>query len=205
MSRQQTIQDAEDYVWAWLSAPGTWFTAAENIAIAEEARAADEARRGSSPLLSDAQRDHIARIVNDPAATTNADYEACLAAGVTDAEYVETVGVVACVIALDRFARALGRQPTQLPAAQRGEPSLERPDDVGADGAFVPMTVPYRGPNVARALSLVPDTQLTFLGLTRAMYSGDRFGNLVWEDEPLARPQVELLAARVSALNECFY
>ena len=31
------------------------------------------------------------------------------------------------------------------------------------------------------------------------------FGAMVWEDRPLSRPQVELVAARVSALNECFY
>ena len=31
-----------------------------------------------------------------------------------------------------------------------------------------------------------------------------RQGELVW-DRPLSRPQVELIAARVSAVNECFY
>jgi hypothetical protein len=34
--------------------------------------------------------------------------------------------------------------------------------------------------------------------------SGDEFWNLTW-DRPLSRPQVELVAARTSALNECFY
>ena len=36
------------------------------------------------------------------------------------------------------------------------------------------------------------------------MYAMKDFGELVW-DRPLMRPQVELVAARVSALNECFY
>jgi AhpD family alkylhydroperoxidase len=27
----------------------------------------------------------------------------------------------------------------------------------------------------------------------------------VWQHRPLSRPQVELIAARTSAINECFY
>ena len=43
-------------------------------------------------------------------------------------------------------------------------------------------------------------------GLVMAMYGGpNKFFELVWEGGALSRPQVELLAARVSAVNECFY
>jgi len=41
--------------------------------------------------------------------------------------------------------------------------------------------------------------------LVFAMYSGHQFNEMVWADRALTRPQVELLAARTSALNECFY
>jgi len=41
--------------------------------------------------------------------------------------------------------------------------------------------------------------------LVRAMYSGDSFNDMVWTHRSLNRPQIELVAARTSALNECFY
>ena len=66
------------------------------------------------------------------------------------------------------------------------------------------MTVPWKGPNVGRALSLVPGDHFAFMMLVQAMYSSNGFGELVW-DAPLNRAQCELLAARVSAVNECFY
>ena len=122
-----------------------------------------------------------------------------------DAPYVELIGVVACLVAIDAFAIALGVELEPLPRPIEGEPSRERPDGVADDGAWVPMLTPFRGPNVARALSLVPQAAMTFGGLTMEMYAKTDFAKLVWSDRPLSRPQVELVAARVSALNECFY
>jgi hypothetical protein len=46
---------------------------------------------------------------------------------------------------------------------------------------------------------------MAFFGLVASLYSVSDFAMLVWEDRPLARPQVELVASRVSAVNECFY
>ena len=40
--------------------------------------------------------------------------------------------------------------------------------------------------------------------LVGAMYAGAEFQTLVW-DRPLSRPQIELVASRVSAVSECFY
>ena len=72
-------------------------------------------------------------------------------------------------------------------------------------GAFVPLLDPFAGPNVSRALSLRPDDNMMFHALVGSMYALSDFQDLVWEDRPLSRPQVELVAARVSAINECFY
>ena len=63
----------------------------------------------------------------------------------------------------------------------------------------------FLGPNVAKSLSVAPTPNLMRLGLVRALYSGTRFADLRWDDGALDRPQVELVAARTSALNECFY
>ena len=68
------------------------------------------------------------------------------------------------------------------------------------------MVDPWAGPNVSRALSLVPSANQLFMANVRSMYSssGGGFDDMVWEG-PLSRPQAELLAARVSSINECFY
>ncbi|MGB1506686.1 MAG: alkylhydroperoxidase-related (seleno)protein, partial [Acidimicrobiales bacterium] len=66
------------------------------------------------------------------------------------------------------------------------------------------MLEPFPFANVARALSQVPSANTTFYTLVRPMYSAAGFDELVWTT-PLSRPQVELVAARVAAMNECFY
>jgi hypothetical protein len=59
--------------------------------------------------------------------------------------------------------------------------------------------------NVIRALSLVPDAVRQLLDLSAAHYiSMDNFMDLTW-GRSLSRPQMELIADRVSALRECFY
>ena len=58
---------------------------------------------------------------------------------------------------------------------------------------------------MSRALSLVPTTNGQWRHLVDTHYSrGAEFANLRWEF-PLSRPQAELVAARATALNECFY
>ena len=82
------------------------------------------------------------------------------------------------------------------------------PDCLSDGGAFVRWrTENWVGPNVARALSFVPKDNAIRMQLVQSMYAGsDKFISMVWEDdEPLDRSQVEIIAARTSSLNECFY
>ena len=86
-----------------------------------------------------------------------------------------------------------------------GAPARERPTGLGDVGAWIPMTERKVLANVSRALSLVPLTNTTWRTLINDSYSrGPQMLALTWE-RALSRPQVELLAARVSQLNECFY
>ena len=67
------------------------------------------------------------------------------------------------------------------------------------------MTLDKALANVSRSLSLVPVTNSTWRRLVNDSYSrGPEMLSLTWE-RALSRPQVELIAARVSSLNECFY
>ena len=80
--------------------------------------------------------------------------------------------------------------------------------------AYVPWVKEWIGPNVSRALSYVPNDNQIRMKLVSSMYLGlenapggeTKFISMRWdEDEPLNRAQVELIAARTSAINECFY
>ena len=58
---------------------------------------------------------------------------------------------------------------------------------------------------MTRTLSLVPHTNLTWRRLVDSHYSrGPEFIDLSWH-RPLSRPQAELVAARTTTFNECFY
>lgn len=123
-----------------------------------------------------------------------------------DGAYVELVGLTAVAVIIHMYADAAGETvgPFGSPAPDAGQPTRTRPDGLGDIGAHVPMLDPFPAANVARALSLVPSANTAFYTLVRPMYSSAGFDTLVW-DTPLTRAQVELVAARVAAMNECFY
>jgi len=221
--------------WRRLAAPGTWWSGEERIAIAAETRNAPGCelcarRRGVlSPhavegehdglgALSDAVVDVIHRVVTDPGRLSKAWFEKTLASGLSDAQYVEIIGVVVTVVSIDGFCRALGVPPRALPEPEPGEPSRRRPPAARPDGAWVAMIPRGReaGPdadlygsgrpvNVMRAMSLVPDEARGLTDLNAAHYLPlDQMMDLR-AGCALDRAQMELVAGRVSALSECFY
>ena len=67
---------------------------------------------------------------------------------------------------------------------------------------------PGPAPNVIRAMSLVPDAGRWLKELSAAHYLSMEAGEMldfVNGKGPLDRSQTELIAGRVSAVNECFY
>ena len=205
---------------AELASVGDWWDAPTRRAVLEEARAARscqlcEARsgtlspeatgaHGSCGLLSAASVEVIHRVVNDSGRLTRRWADAQIAA-VGDAGYAELVAVTAIIVAIDEYARSIGVAPPELREPLDGAPARERPTGLGDVGAWIPMTERKVLANVSRALSLVPLTNTTWRTLINDSYSrGPQMLALTWE-RALSRPQVELLAARVSQLNECFY
>jgi hypothetical protein len=169
--------------------------------------------------LSPAIVDVIHRVRTDAGRLTRRWFDGVVAGGIGVPEYVELVGVVTMVAGVDFFARALGVPPFRLPEPLPGEPSRYRPAGATSGSAWVPMIAPEDAtgaevdlygeggfvPNIMRALSLVPDEARMLRRMSSAHY-------LPVEQIPdptarrtLDRMQIELVAARVSALNECFY
>lgn len=167
--------------------------------------------------------DVIHRIVTDPGRLTRSWCRGVIDAGLGEERYVELVAVVAKANALDVFPRALGAELLPLPSPQAGEPSRERPATARDEGAWLPLVPvgPDGGdaaralygereavPNIGRALSLVPDEVLGLHVLSQPHYMAlDHVTDpgYVESGRALDRLQTELLAARVSAINECFY
>ena len=164
----------------------------------------------------------VHRVRTDSGRLTRAWYEGVLASGLSDAQYVEIVGVVATTSALDTFSRGIGVAPTPLPPPQPGEPTRHRPARAKPGIAWVPTLElsdvaaadpdPYPGKsaaevfNIHRALSLVPEEAAGFFDLDDVLYLPQAaIRDFSREYRSISHAQIELLAARVSAINQCHY
>lgn len=161
----------------------------------------------------------VHRITTDPARLSRTWYRDVISRGLSPEQYVEIVGIVVTLVSIDSFCRALGAELHPLPDPEPGAPTNRRPSGARDQGAWVPM-VPHdaldpedadlyggrAAPNVVRAMSLVPDEVRGLRELSGAYYLplhqvvGDTKAG-----RSISRPQIELIAGRVSALNECFY
>ena len=222
--------------WERLASPGTWWNAKERLAIAAEVRNArhcglclqrkealspytaagphDSLRALSAPIV-----EVVHRVSTDAGRLTKKWLHAMLNDGVTEEQYVEAVGVIALITALDSFDLALGLEQRPLPAARPGKPGRHRPAGAARDLAWVHTVAPealgaadpdpysvHGTKNIHRALSLVPQEVLNFFDLDVELYLKDHeIRDFATEYRALTHAQIELLAGRVSALNGCYY
>lgn len=164
--------------------------------------------------------DAVHRVITDQSRITAAFVDDNADNGLSKAAYVELVGIVVAMFSIDEFHRALGMSVETLPDAQPGQPSEYRPERLSEDIGFVP-TIPPDGTigneadlwpsgftaNVLRALTLVPDALRDWKEISAAQYLAMEKMPSFFEDDTrsINRLQMELVAGRVSAVNECFY
>lgn len=213
-----------------LSRPGTWWTSAERAALAGIVRKArrdagiqDDSPEPASDLaeVPDSVRHVVSKIAVSPETIDRSLLDDALADGLGEEAYVEAVAIAARLSNVDDFARGLGVEAPALPPVVAGEPSRVRPAEAVDEGAWLP-TVPSGeaggetgkrlygkewAANILRALSLVPDECASIIALEEVQYrSVKTIMDFDFSHDPaIARTQVELVAARVSALNACFY
>ena len=196
--------------------PGAWWSGADRLAIARETRAASSGglcATQTSALSSDAtQSEHasedvlpsiaveaIHRIRNDSGCLTRRWFDGLIDRGLQPEAYVELASVVASTVIVDTFAQGLGQPLAPMPEAVSGAPSFERSDDVVDAGAYLPLAREGRA-HILRSLGLVPSASALFFrtfGPSYYMRPNIEFA--------IGQAQVELVASRVSAVNECFY
>ena len=205
--------------WARLAEPGEWWTGKERVAILEEVRndrneghpkvrsSLSDLSNTPSPVISPLTSE-IVRMVTSNAAEIDEKWAKEAISLIGEGKYSELVSLVVNIVPIDIFCLLLGRPVVSLPVPKGGKPGGTIPDGLSDGGAFVPwLTENFVGPNVARALSFVPKDNEVRMKLVESMYAGGgKFISMVWdENEPLDRAQVEIIAARPSSINECFY
>lgn len=246
------LANAIDLARQRLVQPGTWWTGAQRRTIAEEARHArnctlcQQRRKALSPysvqgshdMLGDFSPDAleaIHRLSTDSGRLTEKWVKDVTAGDLSEEAYVEIVGIVATITALDTFDYVVGSTstdaavdtavsefancPGQLPNPEPGEPTRHRPKGAKRNLAWVrtlapedvepadPNPYPVHGKaNIHRGLSLVPQEVFNFFDLDVELYIQDSqlrdYGN---SPRAINRAQIELIAGRASAINNCHY
>lgn len=229
------IVEEHNRAWNHLSNPGSWLTGDERVKVMKETRSAQDCptcmkiKTALSPFA--VTDKHVANtdlpenwvnmihlIVADPGRLTHSWYEKTLNSGIDDTHFVEIVSVVAHTTAIDTFAKGIGVPLRQLPMPQNGDPSHYKPAEARQHQAWAPNIAwdefgpneadYFVGPeaNIRRALTLVPDEARSFFDIVRAQYlAGPQMRDFSQEFRAITHLQIELLAARVSALNQCTY
>ena len=227
---------AHDSAWTAIAAPGTWLTGVERVAAAAEVRHAPKCahcaaiKAALSPIavngahagtgaLNAGETELIHRVVGDPGRLSEKWSQSILAQGVDEGRYVEITGLIAMVMIMDSFSRALGAPLRQLPTPQAGDPTRHRPAGAKKQAAWLPLVEPqdateadgpmYPSPKagyIYRGLSSVPQSLRDYWALANTHYLPGQF---VYQFDSsiraIARPQIEIVAARVSALHQCVY
>lgn len=218
------LRDAHENALDTLVSPGPSWTGSERRQMVETARAAADCSlctRRKSALSPSAENgahdgpsglpplviDAVHRIRTDPGRLTRSWFDQ-ITLEIGQAAYVEMVSVVNTSVIIDTLHAALDQPLADLPEPQPGAPTNAPAGDVVDDGAWVPISRAPRDmadtglpvvPNILRAMGLVPDAVALFFSTFRPHYA------LKDIELSLSQSQAELVAAKVSAMNECFY
>ena len=189
--------------WERIGGPGTWWKGAARLAIAAETRYASSCRlcrrrkEALSPAAIEGTHDSLGalpemvvevvhRVRTDPGRLSERWFRSVVAAGFSEEQYVETVSIVAHVVAIDTMARGLGLAALPLPGPKPGLPSHYRPAGAKPGGAWVPWLEPADlseaeggiypagrpAANIMKAMSLVPNEVKSFFEIVSHQYQG---------------------------------
>jgi hypothetical protein len=167
----------------------------------------------------------VHRIVSDPSRLSEQWVLELKQEGFGYPQIIELIGIVTTGIAIDYLFWGLGLETPALPDPRPGNPTGGEPQDSGFHTAWVPTVIPEEAvgkvkafydtasnpmggvAHVMQALSLAPETLLAFYDLAAVIYlpPGKVANPGSGTGRSITRPQIELLAATVSAANACHY
>jgi len=225
---RSNLTEAHALSWRSIAEPGAFWTGPERVEMVAQSRAAmncklcEERKAALSPFAVTGEHDEIPggsdlplvlvdaihRIRSDPGRLTKSVFDQVVAASISEPAYVEMVSVVNSSVIIDTLHRSLGLSLPELPEAREGEVSGSYNTAAVDRGAWVPVldadqdlfdTGMPSVPNILRSMGLVPSAVQLFFQTFRPHYA------LVDIPLSISQAQAEFVAARVSALNECFY
>jgi hypothetical protein len=217
------LAKAHQLAWDHLGSPGTWWTAAQRVELASTVLMAISDDEPVPPWVGVSTTDQLPQNLKvHPAAhdvayriarhagTMTANVHRRIADDIGELPFVELCAIVSSVAAIAHFRRNVGDTPPSLPDPVAGDPSFERPDGVvSAELNWVPVVGPAdQTAAVLQAYSAVPAELENTWRMASAQYiPADEMIHADWSrgTGSLTRPQIELVAARVSQLRECFY
>jgi hypothetical protein len=217
------LAEAHRLAWEHIARPGSWWTGAERIELASTAilaladsdplppwaRVAPSGRLPDPLVAPAAAHDFTYRLARHAGTITRDVYDA-VSAEIGELPFVELCAIVSTVAAVWHFCRNIGVPVPALPAPSDGEPSGRQPDELAAAQLnWVPVAAPAdEVAAVVQAYTAVPDEQDNTWRMADAQYMPNlEMVDPAWSRRPggLSRAQMELVAARVTQLRDCFY
>lgn len=211
MTVRDDLADAHASALRHVAAPGARLTADRRLQIAAVARDAFLAAEPSPPWVrpyDDTALDVAYRLARHAGTITEQWYEQIVTEGMHPLEWVEIVGVVVATVPVVAFARAAGAPLIVFPSPVDGQPHGREADELApATLNWVPVAAPAdRTASVVQALSALPDEWANLWQLAAAQYMSDaQMADPAWNRGTLSRPQMELVAGRISRIRECFF
>jgi hypothetical protein len=217
------LAEAHRLAWEHIAAPGSWWNGAQRVELACTALTAiadsdpvapwvgvtSTGRLGSDLAAPITAHDFVYRLARH-AGTITVDVYDVVSGEVGALPYVELCGIVSTVAAVAHFCRDIGVPVPPLPAPVEGEPTGARPDRVVQPRYnWVPVAEPAdKVAAVVQAYTAVPGENLNNWRMASAQYMPvQEMVHPDWQRRPggLSRAQMELVAARLTRIRDCFY
>lgn len=201
MQLPNNYQEMLDQQYTRLSAPGTWWSGEQRIAIVATMRQAQQGDFETSLCLGEA----VSGFIHKTAVTAHEideDYVKAAQQFMTPLQLVELTAIVAQFSALDTFLHGAGFSLRSLPEPIEGEPTRIEVKGAKLMRGWFPTRGTAGAPN---CFSAVADEHKALHDIHSVIYlTMEEMADLnVVKD--LHRSQIELLAARTSNYNDCFY
>ncbi len=217
------LAEAHRLAWEHIATPGSWWSGAERVELAGTALMAiadddpvapwvgitSTGRLGDELVAPLAAHDIAYRLARHAGTMTGDVYRAA-AGELGELPYVELCAIVSTVAAVAHFCRNIGVPVPPLSAPIGGRPTGSRPERLAqAQFNWVPVAEPAdEVAAVVQAYTAVPDEQFNTWRMADAQYMPEpAMVNPDWSRRPggLSRAQMELVAARLTRLRDCFY
>ena len=186
-----------------IKSTGAWWSGVQRVELATAARQAslgEDGTASATPAVATSMAATIATeshtITDDQVAAFAAEIETGLEA------YVEIVGIVARTTAVDTTMRGIGAPLIELGEGDPEPPPRQPEGRARKRSAFVPTVGPA---GATSALSSVRSEDVAQEDLHGALYLSYSEMSQLTIDKGMPRWQLELVAARTSLLNRCFF